>query len=367
MSSAGATLQGSFSGATGSISEAGFLYGTTSGSLETNGTKVVSGSNSSPFATTLGGLSAGTKYFYKAYVCEYDKSAGADVMRYGEEESFTTFQSEDLIPTGWLELPGDAGTADYVGTFYGSGTPSDANRNYSYNYSYQYYSSLWVAYPLTLANTKGSVSTSSWTYNDNIPDLYEVNIVDNSYPTMYQNAKKYSRGHQVPNADRKNNSTMNKQTYITTNQTPQIQDKFNGSIWGNLETAIRGLLSGDETIYIVTGPAYRKVGGNETISYLTGASDKDANPTSLPLANYYWKAILRVKQNENGEVLNAIAIGFWFEHKEYESTASFNDPQYIVSVNQIEEWTGFDLFANLPNSKEAIAESNTSWTNFQKF
>ena len=300
-----------------------------------------------------------------AFVREYDGTAGSIVYRYGKELSFTTFQSEDLIPTGWLELPGDAGAADFVGTFYGSGSESDANRNYSYNYSYQYYSSLWVAYPLTLANTKGSASTSSWIYNDNIPNLYEINIVDSSYPTMYKNADKYSRGHQIPNADRKNDQTMNKQTYITTNQTPQIQDKFNGSIWGSLETAIRGLLSGDETFYIVTGPTYRKVGGNETISYLTGASGKDANPTSLPLANYYWKAILRVKQNENGEVLKAIAIGFWFEHKEYESTEKFNDSKYIVSVNQIEEWTGFDLFANLPNSKEATAESNTSWTNFQ--
>ena len=40
---------------------------------------------------------------------------------------------------------------------------------------------------------------------------------------------------------------------------------------------------------------------------------------------------------------------------------------YVVSVDQIESWTGFDLFANLPDGIEKSAESNTSWTTFQNF
>ena len=44
---------------------------------------------------------------------------------------------------------------------------------------------------------------------------------------------------------------------------------------------------------------------------------------------------------------------------------------YVVSVDQIEAWTGFDLFANLPGDNssgiEKSAESNTSWQTFQNF
>ena len=214
----------------------------------------------------------------------------------------------------------------------------------------------------------GDASTSSWRYNPDIDQSRQVSIVSNSYGTMYGNDT-YSRGHQCPNADRKSDDTMNLQTYYATNQTPQRQQKFNGSIWGSLETAERNLVSSaSDTVYVVTGPAYRKVGGSETITYLTGASGKSANPASLPVPNYYWKALLKVKWSGSGAnrtVQSASAIGFWFDHKDYESGDSYTN--YVVSVDQIESWTGFDLFANLPDDIEATAETNTSWTTFQSF
>ena len=57
-------------------------------------------------------------------------------------------------------------------------------------------------------------------------------------------------------------------------------------------------------------------------------------------------------------------IGFWFEHKEY-STSSYAN--YAVSVNDIESWTGLDLFANLPDSIEETVEANSNWQSFQNF
>jgi endonuclease G len=161
---------------------------------------------------------------------------------------------------------------------------------------------------------------------------------------------------------------MNQHTYYSTNQTPQRQNKFNGSIWGSLETATRNLLSSADTVYVVTGPAYRKVGGNESITYLTGVSGKNANPSRLPVPNYYWKALLKVKWSGSGTrktVSSASAIGFWFVHQDYANNTPFAN--YAVSVNQIETWTGFDLFANLPDGIEATAEANTNWTTFQNF
>lgn len=255
-----------------------------------------------------------------------------------------------------------------MGVFYGSGGNTEEYRNYSYNYSYTYYASLWTAYPLTKALTTGSASTSRWRFNPNIDQNKQVSITKNSYGVMYGNDT-YSRGHQCPNADRKSDGTMNLQTYYSTNQTPQIQTNFNQGIWSSLEDAERGLVSGNasEVVYVVTGPAYRTVGGNETISYLTGATGKNANPTQLPIPNYYWKAFLKVKWSGN-DVISASAIGFWFEHRTYVSDSFTN---YNVSVDYIEQMTGFDLFTNLPGDNssgiEKSAEANTDWTSFQNF
>lgn len=315
----------------------------------------------------LTGLTASKTYYYQAYVQVWDSATSTLVSKYGSVRSFMTSVAESGVPAGWLELPATTGTEDYVGAFYGSGGNTDANRNYSYNYSYTYYASLWTAYPLKYEHKSGSASTNNWNFNPNIAEDYQVDMTGNSYPTMY-NATNYSKGHQCPSADRRSNDKMNLQTYYVTNQTPQIQNGFNGSIWSALENAERALVtkSGD-VVYVVTGPAYKTVNGNETINYLNAASGKNAYPAKVPVPNYYWKAFLKVRMN--GDVVEeALAIGFWLEHKQYDNS---NYSAYACSVDYIEQMTGFDLFTNLPGTQtsgiEMTAESNTNWTTFQNF
>ena len=350
--------------------DAGFRIGTSSSSLtlQTVYTTDLLNSASGSFTAEVGSLSASTTYYYQAFMTVSDGNGGYKEIVSENIGSFTTTDNIPDAPAGWLELPATTGSEDYVGVFYGSGGQTEDYRNYSYNYSYTYYASLWTAYPLTKALTTGSASTSSWRYNPNIDQSKQISITSNSYGTMYGNDT-YSRGHQCPNADRKSDATMNLQTYYATNQTPQIQTNFNQGIWSSLEDAERALVSSNasETVYVVTGPAYRTVGGSETIDYLTGATGKNANPTKLPIPNYYWKAFLKVKWSGN-TVTSASAIGFWFEHKTYTSDSYTN---YAVSVDYIEQMTGFDLFVNLPGDNssgiEKTAEANSNWTTFQNF
>lgn len=299
---------------------------------------------------TLNSLSAGTKYYYRAVIQFGEKDY------YGETKSFTTLAAQQSTLGGYLELPAATSGSNLYNEMLGKGT----SRNYSYSYDKTMYASVWEAYPLTASHISGSAS-SNWSFNPNIAQTDQIDVVGNSYGTNYGNSL-YSRGHQVPNADRKS-SSMNAATYYVTNQTPQIQNKFNGSVWGTLETAIRNLTSSTDTVYVVTGPVYKKVGGSETINYLTAAKTT-VKPSKIPVPNYYWKAVLKVKRT-NGVVTSAQAVGFWFEHKEYESGTSYTP--YAVSVDQIEAWTGLDLFANLPDTIEAAAESNSSWTTLQSF
>ena len=366
--STSATLNASFSGASGTIYDRGFRYKKGVGNWITpTGLGSTTGTSGS-FSMTISSLDPSSTYTFQAYVTEFDENSNSYVDKWASNSlTFTTTAQVTETPSGWLELPEVTGSEDFVGKLYGSGSTAGTNRNYSYYYDYTHYASMWVAYPLTAAHTSGNASTSGWDYNPNItPYSKQVNIVSNSYGTMYGNSN-YARGHQCPNASRKSNSTMNLQTYYATNQTPQLQNGFNGSIWSSLEGAVRNLTSSVDTVYVVTGPVYRKVGGSETINQLTGVSGKSANPDKLDIPNYYWKALLKVKRNNSGQITEASTIGFWFDHKEYTSSDHYYDSKYVVSVNKIEEWTGLNLFCNLPDSIEESAESNTSWTSFQSY
>ena len=359
MSSTGATLSGSFTGATGTITETGFYWGLTSGNLS-NELYVDSATGSSgSFTGTLGSLTPGVTFYYRAYVLEYNESTGSYEYRYGEVKSFTTSKDGDSSSNlgGYLELPAATSGSNYFSETLKVGS----ERNYSYLYDKSMYTALWVAYPLTASHTSGSASSSSWSYNPNIEEQYQINVLSNSYQTNYGNGD-YSRGHQLPNADRKSSSAMNRQAFYLTNQTPQLQNKFNAAVWSSLETEIRALTSGTDTVYVVTGACFRKVGGNETITYLEAAKD-GITPAKVPVPNYYWKVLLKVKRNGH-DVAEASAIGVWLEHKDYTGN-SWSD--HVVSVDEIESYTGIDFFANLPDTLEATAETNTYWKTFYNF
>ena len=247
------------------------------------------------------------------------------------------------------------------GTFY-----DGSNRNYSYLYDKSMYTSLWIAYPLDTSTCTGSNKYSgSWkaapASETGLSTADQINIWSGSYGVNYGDDNIYARGHQIPDADRQYNETMVKQTYYAINCTPQIQNGFNGGIWNSLEGSIRNLvINKNETVYIVTGAAFQKGSETKEVTWIQPAHDSKM----CPVPNYYWKAALRVKYNESGEVTSAQTVGFWFEHKVY-SNSSFSN--YGAKVNDIESWTGFDLFANLPDSIEEGAENNANWNTFNNF
>ena len=284
---------------------------------------------------------------------------------------------EEETPTGWLGLPASTSGSDYFsGTLW-----AGSDRNYTYLYQYSTYTSLWTAYPL-YASTIGSSTTTlgpcyptvssqeintkgtTWTYNPQVDKDKQINVWSGSYGVNLAGADPadyYARGHQIPNSDRSSNGTMQSQTYYATNSTPQIQNRFNGYIWNSLEGAIRGCVS--DTVYVVTGATIRTAGGSEEITYITPAHDS----RSVPVPNYYWKVLLKVKWDNSGtKIKSASAIGFWLEHKQYSSE---DYTPYVKSVAEIETLTGFSFFVNLPESlrNSSSVRTNTSWSTFKSF
>lgn len=193
---------------------------------------------------------------------------------------------------------------------------------------------------------------NNWSANPNISTSDQVNL-SSSY-----SGSTYSRGHLIPNASRNGIKGMQLQTFYYTNSVPQVQTRFNDGVWNNLEQAVQSIAEG-ETVYVTTGVAFSKVGENKSVSYITSSSDTK----SVPIPNYFYKVVLRVKTNSSGEVISASTIAFWFENKEY-TDKYYN---HTTTVDQVEAWTGFDFFVNLPDSVETAAEMNSNWTTFQNF
>ncbi len=215
----------------------------------------------------------------------------------------------------------------------------------------------------------GGERDEGWKKNSGIPDNKQINIWSGSYNVNvgstdsegYSNKSNYySRGHQIADADRSGITEMQEQTYLATNSTPQIQNGFNGGIWSSLEVAVRTVASATDTVYVVTGPTYQTVGGSEEVIKILPKHDTK----QCPVPNYYWKVLLKVKRNGQKEITSASAIGFWLEHKVYQSDTYTN---YVKSVDEIERLTGFDFFVNLPDNIETTAEANTSWNAFSSF
>lgn len=226
----------------------------------------------------------------------------------------------------------------------------NGERNYTHYYDTKTYTSLWVAYPLEAKHMGNLSRPNSWSYNPDIDKQYQVNLCDYSYNDSY------SRGHLIPNGSRNGIKEMQLQTFYVTNSVPQIQDRFNGGIWNSLEGALQSKAA-SQTLYIVTGVAFNKVGEQKTITYTTAQNDTK----QVPVPNYFYKVVLSATTDSSGTVTSAQTVGFWFEHKEYSGVSYTN---YTQSVDQIEAWTGFDFFPNLPDAIEVVAEQNSSWSNF---
>ena len=193
---------------------------------------------------------------------------------------------------------------------------------------------------------------NNWDYNPAINPSDQAAITSKSY-----SGDTYSRGHMIPNGSRNGIKAMQLQTFYATNSVPQRQNRFNGSIWNALEQAVQAVAKSEE-IYVVTGVAFNKVGETKSISYV-----QDNNSKNCAIPNYFYKVVLKVEKSGD-TVTSASTVGFWFVHQDYSDS---DYTKYAVSVDQIEQWTGFDFFVNLPDGVETTAETNSSWATFQNF
>ncbi|MBQ5619405.1 MAG: DNA/RNA non-specific endonuclease [Alistipes sp.] len=221
-------------------------------------------------------------------------------------------------------------------------------RNFTLCFDRTKRASWWVAYPMHSAYLGNSPRPDEpWTYDPKIESSWQANLALGSYRTYG-----LARGHQVANADRNANRTMQLQTFYCSNSTPQ-NGNLNVGAWMRLEGKVRDWKCSD-TLYVVTGAYWDPASKTTT-------TDKAGN--TCPVPTHYFKVLARTRKGnvrKAGDKLGDYkadelqTIGFWVENKNVGTEAD----SWLTSVEEIERKTGFSFFPTLP--KEAKQQKDKS-------
>lgn len=378
MSSAGATLLGSFSGATGTISDRGFRYrklGTSE--WTTVGLNSTTGSSGS-FSKTIGGLSESTTYEYQAFVTEFNASTNQYEDRWGAVKTFTTLAtgtvtmgyldcyevpSVSLNGTGvkWSEVVrGDKWYRYYTSNSkqqvashsFTHPTTSKQTRNYTVLYDGNKYAPVWVAYAMhkDTWGDRNQTGSESW-MSDPALSLTQQTGLDNA------SSVGYSRGHMVSSQERKTSSDQNGQTYFLSNQAPQWQNGFNNGLWSTLEQKIvSNAPSGRDTLYVVTGVLYED-------SWYTEKEKPRTLPSgslSVPIPSHFYKCLMLCSFDNSGAMTNAKGIAYVYTNEAH-TGENYYDSKYVTTINEIEFRSGLVFFPKVSISS-AKSQATPLWT-----
>ena len=364
MSAAGATLQGSFSAATGTVADHGFYWGASASSIQnpdesTPSVSLGSAGTSGTFSGKLSSLQASTTWYYRAFVVEYDAYLGKYVDRLGEIRSFTTL-APATVPKGYLgcfEVPavatsgsGSSGDETHGYKWYRWETASSSHkvvthtyadggkvvRNYTCLVDKTKKAPLWTAFVMHdgLYPDDNVGRSGSWKEDPAIPSDWQQTGVSG-----------YSKGHMVASNYRQNKngssgSDSNKQTFYYTNQAPQFQNGFNDGVWNSMELDIKAHTpsSSSDTLYVVVGVLYED----------GGTSD------GVPVPSHFYTCLMKCHFS-GGSMTSASGCAYLYSNEAHNG-AKYGD--FITSIDAVEARAGFDFFANVSASLQGAAEAS---------
>lgn len=152
----------------------------------------------------------------------------------------------------------------------------------------------------------------------------------------------YDRGHMCPSGDRTNSVPNNSATFLMTNMVPQLPANNQGP-WEDFESYCRTLAGQGNEIYIISGPQ----GNIGTIAM---------GRVVVPAVT--WKVVL-VLPNGTNDVARVNrgtrAFGIIVPNQ---PPVTINDQwrMYRVTVDAVENLTGYDFFSNVPKNTQELIE-----------
>jgi endonuclease G len=161
----------------------------------------------------------------------------------------------------------------------------------------------------------------------------------------------FDRGHLCPSDDRDSTAAENQTTFILTNIVPQAPT-HNRQSWRLLEEYARKLVDQGNELYIITGTAGAGgEGDNGTASSI--ATGRVRVPAAL------WKVIVVLPVgSDDVDRINAQTrvIAVWMPNTNAVGSQPWGN--YRVSVDQIEQQTGYDVLSNVQQGVQRVIEAN---------
>ena len=151
----------------------------------------------------------------------------------------------------------------------------------------------------------------------------------------------YDRGHMCPSGDRTSSVANNSATFLMTNMIPQAPTN-NQQTWAGLESYCRTLANAGNELYIISG-------GQGVSGFV--ANGNVSVPTNT------WKVIMVLPSGTNDVSRVTTATRLIAVVMPNQNGISTNWRDFRVSVDYVENLTGFDFFSNVPDSIENVIES----------
>lgn len=186
----------------------------------------------------------------------------------------------------------------------------------------------WVAYELLDSELYGDFDRAEEFKPD--PAIKGRQAYDSDY-----RGSGWDRGHMAPSGDMKWSSQVQKECFYLSNICPQNHN-LNSGVWNDLEKQVRYEARYYKKLWVVCGPVV------ERNRYGTIGSNKVVVPDG------FFKALLA--QRRNGKY---VSIGFYFPNES--GTAPL--ASYAMSVDELEDLVGMDLFYNLDDNVQDGVEA----------
>ena len=292
-------------------------------------------------------------------VCAFEQDAG-DV----HPEPAKVLSPDPVGP--WMELPA-TDRSDLYYFAHQMKVRGKTERCFEYYWDPANLVARWVAYPMNtglIDDYTGSHAgrTDDWGLDPKLPQEFQPYIIERSYMNSWGNWSGFDRGHQCASADRLNvtdSQNANRKTFYGTNMTPQNSD-FNGKMWATLEGKVRNWSAVMDTLYVVTGCV---LDGSTTVVFdqewkkitvptgyfkaLLGYAGVKHDPKD-PGDPYYGKQAPMSRFGAYSSTGYYLGVAFYFENRSYGSDQ--NPLNHAMTIDELEQKTGFDFFVNLPGA-----------------
>ncbi len=192
----------------------------------------------------------------------------------------------------------------------------------------------WVAYEHTKEKAEGTVARPKMPFLPD-PDAKGMKAEHRDYSNSG-----YSRGHMAPAGDMKWSEEAMYESFYLSNICPQ-KAELNDGAWKRLEGRVRALAK-EGSVYICCGP-------------IVNESPKRIGQHKVAVPNQFFKALCMRRKGKWQ------AIAFLFPNSDCKGSMF----DYAISVNELEQITGYDFFYNLPDEIEFVVETQCRMKDWQ--